>query len=78
MPTRLRRSPLILVGAPPISLVALAEQVRIELVHIVTLLSADVALPRVAFAVTAFVEEVQRLIGEFNAAEQALKAPFAS
>lgn len=54
-------------------LVALAQQMRIELVHIAQLLTANVALPRIALAVAALVQEVQRLIGELNAAEQTLQ-----
>lgn len=59
-----------------ISLVTLAQQVRIELVHVVQLLAAYVALPRVALAVTALVQEVQGLVGELDAAEEALQVSF--
>jgi len=51
--------------------VALAEQVRVELVHVVQLLAADVAPPRIALAVAALVQEVERLVGELDAAEVA-------
>lgn len=54
---------------------ALAEQMGVELVDVAHLLAADVALPRVALAVAALVEEVQRLVGELDAAEQALQVP---
>lgn len=57
------------------SLVALAEQMGVEFVHIAHLLAADVALPRIALAVATLVEEVQRLVGELDAAEQALQVP---
>jgi len=46
---------------------------RIELVQIAALLPANIALPRVTFAVTTFVEEVQRLIRKRNATMSALK-----
>lgn len=48
---------------------------RVELVHVVHLLPADIALPRIALAVTSLVQEVQRLVGELNTAEQALQVP---
>lgn len=56
---------------------ALAEQVRVELVDVVHLFAADIALPRIALAVTALVQEVQCLVGELDAAEQALQVPLA-
>lgn len=48
---------------------ALAKQMRIELVHIVELLPADVALPGIALTVAALVQEVERLVGELDATE---------
>lgn len=56
-------------------MVALAEQMGVEFVDIAHLLAADVALPRIALAVATLVEEVQRLVGELDAAEQALQVP---
>lgn len=53
------------------SLVALAQQVGVELVHVAALLAADVALPGVGVAVAAFVQEVQRGVGERDGAEGA-------
>lgn len=50
---------------------ALAQQVRVELVHVVELLATDVAPPRIAVAVAALVQEVQRLVGELDAAKVA-------
>lgn len=50
---------------------ALAEQMGIELVNVVQLLAADVALPRIALAVAALVQKVERLVGELDAAEMA-------
>lgn len=47
----------------------LAEQVRVEVVHVAALLAADVALPGVGVAVAALVQEVQRGVGERNGAE---------
>lgn len=47
---------------------------RVELVQIAALLSANIALPRVTLAVTTFVEEVQRLIRKRNATVSALEA----
>lgn len=49
----------------------LAQQMRIELVDIRTGFRADVTLPRIRFAVTALVEEVERLIRKLNAAVSA-------
>lgn len=49
----------------------LAEQVGVELVDVAALLAADVALPRVGVAVAALVQEVQRRVGERDAAERA-------
>lgn len=54
---------------------AFAEQMGVELVHVAHLFAADVALPRVALAVAALVQEVQRLVGELDAAEQTLQVP---
>lgn len=51
----------------------LAQQMRVELVHIVHLFAANVALPRIALAVTALVQEVERLVRELDAAEQTLQ-----
>lgn len=47
---------------------------RVELVQITALLPANIALPRVTFAVTTFVEEVQRLIRKRDATVGTLKA----
>lgn len=55
------------------SLVTLAQQVGIELVHIATLFSAYVALPGVGVAVASFVKEVKGGVGECNGAECAYK-----
>lgn len=63
--------PLLLAGQLWLLLVALAEQVRVELVDVVHLLAADVAPPRIALAVAALVQEVQRLVGELDPAEVA-------
>ena len=43
----------------------------VELVHVVAHLRADVALPRVVLGVAALVHEVERLVGEQDAAEGA-------
>lgn len=56
---------------------ALTEQVRVELVHVVHLFAAYIALPRIAFAVAALVQEVEGLVGELNAAEETLQISFA-
>lgn len=56
---------------------ALAEQVRVELIDIVQLLATDVALPRIALAVAALVQEVECLVGELDATEVACKNLFA-
>lgn len=56
---------------------ALAEQVRVELIDIVQLLATDVALPRIALAVAALVQKVECLVGELNATEVACKYLFA-
>lgn len=53
------------------SLVALAQQVGVEVVHVAALLAADVALPGVGLAVAALVQEVQRGVGERDGAERA-------
>lgn len=58
-------------------MVALAQQMRVELVHVVHLFAADVALPRVALAVAALVQEVEGLVRKLDAAEQALQISFA-
>lgn len=50
---------------------------RVELVHVVHLLAADIALPRIALAVTALVQEVERLVGELDPAEQTLEVSLA-
>lgn len=50
-----------------------AQQVRVELVDVVHLFAANVALPRIALAVTALVQEVESLVGELDATEQALQ-----
>lgn len=52
---------------------AFAEQMRVELVHVVHLLATDVTLPRVALAVAALVQEVERLVRELDTAEQTLQ-----
>lgn len=44
-----------------------AQQMRIEIVNIIELLSANVTFPWITFAVTTFVQKVQRLIGKFDA-----------
>lgn len=54
----------------------LTQQMRIELVHIRAGFRTDVALPRIGFAMTTLVEEVERLIGKFNAAISAHQIPF--
>lgn len=43
------------------------QQMRIELVDIRACLGADVALPRIGFAVTSLVQEVERLIRKLDA-----------
>lgn len=53
------------------SLVALAQQVGVELVDVAALLAADVALPGVGVAVAALVQEVERGVGEGDGAERA-------
>lgn len=53
------------------SLVALAQQVGVELVDVAALLAADVALPRVGVAVAALVQEVQGRVRERYGAEGA-------
>jgi len=53
------------------SLVGLAEQVRVELVHVVAHFGADVTLPRVGLGVAALVQKVESLVGEEDAAEVA-------
>lgn len=53
------------------SLVALAEQMRVEFVHVTALFAADVALPRVGVAVAALVEEVERGVRERDGTEGA-------
>lgn len=53
------------------SLVTLAQQMRVEFVHIRAGLGADVALPWIRFAMTALVQEVERLIGKLDAAVRA-------
>lgn len=55
---------------------ALAEQMGVELVDVAHLFTADIALPWVALAVAALVEEVQRLVGELDAAEETLQMSF--
>jgi len=50
---------------------AFAQQMRIEFVDIRARLAANVALPRIGFTVTAFVQEVERLIGKLDAAIRA-------
>lgn len=52
---------------------ALAEQMRVELIDIVQLLATDVALPGIALAVAALVQEVECLVGELDATEVACK-----
>lgn len=71
------RGPILEIREPLISLVTFAKQVRIEFVHVVHLFAADIALPRVALAVTALVQEVEGLVGKLDAAEQALQISFA-
>jgi hypothetical protein len=56
-----------------ISLMALAQQMRIEFVDILHLFAANVALPWIGFAVAALVQEVERLIRKFDAAKQTLQ-----
>lgn len=56
---------------------ALAEQMRVELIDIVELLATDVALPGIALAVAALVQEVECLVGELDATEVACKYLFA-
>lgn len=51
------------------SLVRLAEQVRVELVHVVAHFRADVTLPGVVLGVAALVQKVERAVGEEDAAE---------
>lgn len=46
---------------------------RVELVKITTLLPANIALPRIALAVTALVKKVQRLIWKRDATVGALE-----
>lgn len=53
------------------SLMALAQQVGVELVYVAALLAADVALPRVRVTVAPFVQEVQRGVGERDGAKRA-------
>lgn len=47
---------------------------RVELIQIAALLPANIALPRVTFAVTTFMKKVQRLIWKCDATMGALKA----
>lgn len=61
----------LLAGQLWLLLVALAQQVRVELVDVVELLATDVAPPRIAVTVAALVQEVQCLVGELDAAEVA-------
>lgn len=42
---------------------------RIEIVNIIELFPANITFPWITFAVTALVQKVQRLIGEFDAAK---------
>lgn len=51
----------------------LAQQMRVEFVHVVHLFAADIALPRIALAVTTLVQEVERLVRELDAAEETLQ-----
>lgn len=64
---------LVIVERPPCkqSLVALTQQVGVEVVDAAALLAADVALPGVGVAVAALVQEVQRRVGERDGAERA-------
>lgn len=52
-------------------LMTLAEKMRVEIVYVVTLLPADVALPRVRVAVAALMQEVEGGVGEGDGAEGA-------
>lgn len=47
---------------------AFAQQMRIELINIRACFGADVTLPRVRLAVAAFVQKVECLVGELDAA----------
>lgn len=51
---------------------ALAEQMRVELVHVAALLPADVALPRIGVRMATLVQEIERLIRESDPAEDTL------
>lgn len=50
-------------------LVTFAQQMRIEFVDIVALFATNVALPRIALAVAALVQEVQRFVRKLDATE---------
>lgn len=54
-------------------LVNLAEQVRVELVHIEQLLAANIAPPGVGFTMATFMKEIEGLVRKENPAEQALE-----
>lgn len=49
------------------SLMTLAQQMRIEFVDIRACFGTNVTFPWIRFAVAALVQEVERLIGKFNA-----------
>lgn len=51
---------------------------RIEFVHIIQLLAANIALPRVTLAMTTFMQEIESLIWKFDTTKQALKHSFAT
>lgn len=53
-------------------LVTLTQQMRIKFVNVTALFAANVAFPRISVRMAAFVEEIQRLIGESYTAIDAL------
>lgn len=54
-------------------LVSFAEKMRVEVINVAALFATDVALPRIGFRMTSFVEEVEGLVGEADAAERAVQ-----
>lgn len=58
-------------------LMTFTQQMRIEFVHIIQLFPANVAFPGITFTVATLVQEIQSLIGKFDATEQACEYLFA-
>lgn len=50
---------------------------RIEFVHVVHLFATNIALPRIALAVAALMQEVEGLVRKLDPAEQALQVSLA-